>query len=194
MSLNPHVSSVPFLSSLSRRLKKRYFLNRIAATDSVLEIGCGDGWVARHLRSRGVQNFLDIDSTPAAMIVGDIKQWKYLGLKAGSFDVIVAFEVIEHVDCIDECFALLKPDGRLMITSPYPPADRILEKLEQWRLNQKRTSPHDHLTYLKETPQFSIETMWRPLMMSQWCILRRKTHPVDEKPIAKRGFVAALHQ
>jgi cyclopropane fatty-acyl-phospholipid synthase-like methyltransferase len=179
-----HSPGVPILSSLSRRLKKQFFLNRIQPTESVLEIGCGDGWVARHLESRGVRNFLDIDSTPAAMIVGDIRDWKALGLRKESFDVIVAFEVLEHVDCMEDCFALLKPNGRLMVTSPYPPADRLLEKLEQWNLNQQRTSPHDHLTYFTETPKFAIEKMWRPLLMSQWCIFRRKFKgSVDEPTI-----------
>jgi SAM-dependent methyltransferase len=184
MSSPGHPPSVPVLSSLSRRLKKRYFLDRINPAESVLEIGCGDGWVARHLRERGVNNFLDIDSTPAAMIVGDIREWRHLGLRPGSFDVIIAFEVVEHVDCMNECFDLLKPDGRLMITTPYPPADAILEKLERYHFNQKRTSPHDHLTYLTETPQFRIERMWRPLMMSQWCIFKRKEGPSLEEVLA----------
>ena len=164
----------PILSNLSRRLKKHYFLDTIAPSDYVLEVGCGDGWVRRYLNARGVRQVLDIDTTPSATIVGDIREWRSLRLKPESFDVIVAFEVLEHVDCMDDCFALLKSNGRLLVTSPYPPADRLLEKLEKWRLNQPRTSPHDHLTYFNETPQFAIERRWRPLLMSQWCIFRRK--------------------
>ena len=165
---------VPILSNISRRLKKHYFLDTIVSSDAVLEIGCGDGWVRRYLNSRGVQHVLDIDSTPAASIEGDIREWRSLKLRPESFDVIVAFEVLEHVDCMDDCFALLKPNGRMLVTSPYPAADKLLEKLEQWHLNQPRTSPHDHLTYFKETPQFTIDRMWRPLLMSQWCIFRRR--------------------
>jgi SAM-dependent methyltransferase len=168
------VASVPILSNISRRLKKHFFLNGINRGDAVLEIGCGDGWVARHLAARQVSNFADIDTTPGASIVGDIRDWQQLGLKPQSFDVVIAFEVLEHVDCMDDCFALLRPNGRLMVTSPYPPADRILEKLEQWHLNQPRTSPHDHLTYFKENSLFAIERLWRPLFMSQWCVFRRK--------------------
>jgi SAM-dependent methyltransferase len=176
-SANSHYPSAPILSNFSRRLKERYFLNRIRRTDRVLEIGCGDGWVARYLRRRGVQQILDIDTTPAATIVGDIREWRFLQIDPESFDVIVAFEVLEHVDCMDDCFALLKPHGQLMVTSPYPPADYLLEKFEQWHLNQPRTSPHDHLTYFKETEQFALEKMWKPLWMSQWCIFRRKDLP-----------------
>lgn len=62
-----------------------------------------------------------------------------------------------------------------MVTTPYPPADWILEKLEKFKLNQPRTSPHDHLMYLKEDAQFQVLRRWRPIYMSQWCIFRRKS-------------------
>jgi SAM-dependent methyltransferase len=177
-------STVPILSNLSRRLKKHYFLNTISPNQAVLEIGCGDGWVGRHLQQRGIRKIVDIDTTPAATINGDIRDWRDLGLNPASFDVIVAFEVLEHVDCVEDCFALLKPGGRLMITSPFPPADPVLELLEKWHLNQPRTSPHDHLTYFKETEMFGIDRMWRPIGLSQWCILRKKP---QRRPDPKNG-------
>ena len=165
---------VPILSNISRRLKKHFFLDMISKGDAVLEIGCGDGWVARYMSRRGVTNFVDIDTTPAANIIGDIRNWRALGMQPESYDVIIAFEVLEHVDCMDDCYALLKPNGKLMVTSPYPPADSFLKKLEEWRLNQPRTSPHDHLTYFKESAQFAIDRFWRPLFMSQWYVFCRK--------------------
>lgn len=174
MSSKTATPHVPILSSISRRLKQRYFLDPLRPTDKVLEIGCGDGWVARYLATRGVTNFVDIDTTPCATIMGDIRDWRTLGLEPESFDAIVAFEVLEHVDCMADCFALLKPGGKLLVTSPYPRADWLLKKLEEWHLNQPRTSPHDHLAYFKETDQFAIDRLWRPLMMSQWVIFRRK--------------------
>ena len=168
-------SALPILSSISRRLKKSYFLNAVSTNHRVLEIGCGDGWVGNHLRERGVRQVISIDINPPATVVGDIREWRSLGLEPQSFDVIVAFEVLEHVDCLDDCFALMRPGGRIMITSPYPPMDPFLEKLEKWKLNQPRTSPHDHLTFFKETEQFRVQRMWRPLKMSQWCILQRRS-------------------
>jgi len=170
---------LPILSSIARRLKKSYFLNAISTDDRVLEIGCGDGWVGRYLNKRGARQVAAIDTTPEATIVGDIREWRSLGLPAQSYDVIVAFEVLEHVDCMDDCFELLRPGGRLMLTSPCPQMDWLLKKLEAWKLNQPRTSPHDHLTYFKETPQFQVLRMWRPLGLSQWFILQRK--PVSDK-------------
>ena len=165
---------MPILSRISRRLKKWYFLNAVSKYDLVLEIGCGDGWVERHLKRRGVQDVTTIDINAPATVVGDIREWESLGLKPQSFDVIIAFEVLEHVNCMDDCFALLKPGGRLMVTSPYPTADRFLEILEKLKLNQPRTSPHDHLMYFRETAQFPSLHMWKPLCLSQWCIFQRR--------------------
>src|SRR4051794_16410666 len=94
-------TKAPLLSEISRKLKKLYFLNKIGPKDRVLEIGCGDGWVGRYLRSRGIEQLVGIDITPPATIVGDIREWRKLGLEPASFDFIVAFEVLEHVDCLD---------------------------------------------------------------------------------------------
>lgn len=165
---------MPILSSIAQKLKQRFFLDKVSRDAVVLEIGCGDGWVARYLKKRGVVQVIGIDLRPPATIVGDICKWESLGLEAASFDVIIAFELLEHVDCMGDCFALLKPGGRLMATSPYPPADWFMEKLEKWKLNQPRTSPHDHLTYFKETSQFEIRRLWRPLGIAQWCIFLRR--------------------
>lgn len=165
---------MPILSDISRRLKQAYFLDRISIDHQVLEIGCGDGWVGQYLKKRGVRRVDSIDTTPQATIYGDVREWKSLGLAEQSFDVIVAFEVIEHVDCMEDCFALLRPGGQFMITSPNPSTDWILLELEKWKLNQPRTSPHDHLTFIEETARFRVLRMWRPLKLAQWCILERK--------------------
>ena len=67
------MSRVPILSRISRKLKKWYFLNAVSKDDLVLEIGCGDGWVERHLKRRGVQDVTTIDISAPATVVGDIR-------------------------------------------------------------------------------------------------------------------------
>jgi SAM-dependent methyltransferase len=172
---------MPILSDTARWLKKKYFLDTISKEDTVLEIGCGNGWVGRYLQKRGVTHVTGIDISPPATVIGDIREWKSLGLRALSFDVIIAFELLEHVDCMGDCYALLKSGGRLMATSPYPPADWIMEKLEKWKLNQPRTSPHINLMYFKESAQFGIMRLCRPLGLAQWCIFRRRPSQVADE-------------
>ena len=92
---------MPLLSDLSRQKKIRYFLDPIPKDASILEIGCGSKWVGEYLRGNGWQHYIGLDLFPPADVVGDIRNWRELGLEAASFDVIIAFEVIEHVDCFN---------------------------------------------------------------------------------------------
>src|SRR5579872_2546599 len=138
---------MPLFSDIGRKLKLDYFLKSVAKDARILEIGCADGWLGKHLKEHGWKNYVGLDLKPPADIVGDIRDWKNLGLEPESFDVIFAFEVLEHVPCFQECFDLLKPGGNLMATSPVPHLDWLCSLLEAAGLNQKRTSPHDYLFY-----------------------------------------------
>ncbi len=166
---------MPLLSEKARQAKCAYFLDRIPRSASILEIGSGDGWVGEYLRNGGCTNYTGMDLLPPADIVGDIKQWPVAGLKASTFDVIIAFEVIEHVDLVRETFDLLKPGGLLMLTSPVPHMDWFMKVLEALGLNQKRTSPHSNLVYFSYLPLYEVIEYRKLVGLSQWGILR---HPV----------------
>ena len=107
---------MPLLSQYAQIKKIEYFLKKIPKQARILEIGGGTGWVYDYLKQNGYNHYVGIDLVPPADIVGDIRDWKNLGLKEESFDAIVAFEVVEHVNCFQECFELLKPGGVLMLT------------------------------------------------------------------------------
>ena len=164
---------MPLLSDIARRKKIRYFLDPIPKDARILEIGCGSKWVDEHLRANGWQHYTGMDLVPPADVVGDIKNWRDLGLAPESFDVIIAFEVIEHVDCFQECHDLLKPGGLLMLTSPVPHMDWAMKTLEVLGLNQKRTSPHTNLTYFTKIPQFEPVELKTKAGLAQWGILRK---------------------
>jgi SAM-dependent methyltransferase len=165
---------MPILSEIARRKKCEHFLVGIPKTARILEVGCAGGWVGDYLRKGGWKNYIGMDiEHPAAEIVGDIKNWRGLGLQAESIDVIIAFEVIEHVDLVSACFDFLKPGGLLMLTSPVPHFDWIMKTLEAFGLNQKRTSPHCNLVYLDKLPPFETQDYRRVGGLSQWGILRK---------------------
>jgi len=102
---------MPLLSDLARAKKIDFFLKPLLKEARILEIGSAGGWVGDFLKSNGWKDYIGLDLFPPADIVGDIRHWVDLGLKERSFDVIIAFEVVEHVDCFKECFDLLKPGG-----------------------------------------------------------------------------------
>jgi 2-polyprenyl-3-methyl-5-hydroxy-6-metoxy-1,4-benzoquinol methylase len=159
---------MPLLSNFARKKKIHYFINNIPKDKKILEIGGGSGWAGKYLTENGWTDYTSIDMVPPAGIIGDIRKWQSLGLKEDSFDIIIAFEVVEHVDCFKECRALLKPGGKLLITTPVPHMDWFLKILEYMGLNQKRTNAHDHLVYLKNVDYFQSKKIKIIAFLSQW--------------------------
>ena len=159
------------LEKFIRRQRVRQLLSRIQPGSRILEIGSGSGWVRDALTS-GV-TYVGLDIAPPADIVGDVRNWRSLGLSEGSFDVIIAFEVVEHVDCFRECVDLLRSGGMMLCTTPSPRWDWLLDILERIGVNQKRTSPHDHLVDLKNVPYFRNREVWHFLVLTQWAVLTK---------------------
>lgn len=164
---------MPWLSAYARTQKMQYFLERIPKQDRILEIGSGDGWVSDYLRCRGHSNYTGIDLKPPADIVGDIRNWRELGLKRESFDTIIAFEVAEHVDCFKDAYELLHPGGTMMVSSPVPHMDWMLKLIETLGFSQKRTSPHTNLVYLSRVPYFEQKNIRIVALMAQWGIFKK---------------------
>jgi 2-polyprenyl-3-methyl-5-hydroxy-6-metoxy-1,4-benzoquinol methylase len=164
---------VAFLSDIARRRKVRYFLEPIPRDARILEVGSGSGWVGEHLRRHGWTNYVGLDLRPPADVVGDVRDWRALGLEPASFDVVVAFEVVEHVDCWHACHELLRPGGRMLVTTPLPHRDWVLRMLEAARLNQRRTSAHDHLVYLEQAPCFRERRIEVVAGLSQWGVFAK---------------------
>lgn len=82
----------------AQKKRMEYFASALRQEDRILEIGCGSGWVRAALEERGFRNYTGMDLFPPADIGGDINSWRNLGLEPYSFDVSVAFEVVEHVN------------------------------------------------------------------------------------------------
>lgn len=159
---------MPLVSRYAQKKKIRYFLKDIPKDAHILEVGCGSRWVSDYFKSNGYLHYTGLDLESPADIVGDIRDWRQLGLQPRSFDYIIAFEVVEHVDMFSECHELLKDDGQFLITTPIPERDWILKVFEFFRLNQRRTSVHDHLTDLRTITLFKPLEYKRIAMLSQW--------------------------
>jgi 2-polyprenyl-3-methyl-5-hydroxy-6-metoxy-1,4-benzoquinol methylase len=166
---------MPLLSDIAARKKCAFFLDPLPKDARILEIGCGSKWVGEYLRKNGWKNYTGLDLVPPADIVGDILQWRSLGLAPQSFDAIIAFELIEHVPCFQECHDLLKPGGTLLLTSPVPEMDWVMLMLEKLKLNQSRTSPHEFLIdFRKAAPHlFHLKQYKRLAGLSQWGVFEK---------------------
>ncbi len=100
---------------------------------SILDTGCGSAWVAQNFLGIGKCVYsLDISSANPKKAVKNYPHKNHFGItadsfrlpfKENSFDCIIASEIIEHVVYPDkfvaELFRVLKPGGRLIISTPY---------------------------------------------------------------------------
>ena len=163
------------LSEVARRGKLDFFLPMLPKTARILDVGCGDNWFAGAAGSRGWKNVTGLDLYPPADIVGNVFNWRDLGLAPHSFDAVVAFEFVEHGDFSDPLHDLLKPDGVLMLTTPIPRADPLLRVLEKLRVLQLRSSPHTHLVDLRHFRRFQIVERRVKAAVSQWAVLSPET-------------------
>jgi 2-polyprenyl-3-methyl-5-hydroxy-6-metoxy-1,4-benzoquinol methylase len=101
----------------------------------VVDIGCGNGSFLSLFQSRGWQLYgSDYSSTGIEIARASYPSIKFsvanaesmpeeLASRAGQFDVVLNTEVIEHVynprGLLKTCNSLLKPNGTLVLTTPY---------------------------------------------------------------------------
>lgn len=110
----------------------------ITAKDNVLEVGCGEdkplskiltGGAAAHVNTYvGVDlNKLKESNSQRLTFIGEfnfVRDYKKVPAPTGGFDVIVHFEVIEHMavphgaKMLKACYDLLKPGGVMLMSTP----------------------------------------------------------------------------
>jgi SAM-dependent methyltransferase len=106
----------------------------------VLDAGCGTGYGAELLAREGAAAVVGVDIDEQAFdrtqaVAGAVTfrkaDLRELPADLGDFDVVVCFEVLEHIDdpttALDRLAGVLRPDGVLVVSSPnkdvYPPGN-----------------------------------------------------------------------
>jgi SAM-dependent methyltransferase len=129
----------------------------LAGFDSVLDLGCGEGQVARQTVAGGASRVVGVDPTHNQVVEAShrgggprygIADAAALPFGDASFDAVVACLVFEHIDTVDEAIAevarVLRPGGRFVFFLNHPllqtPGsgwidDQVLDPPEQyWRI------------------------------------------------------------
>jgi SAM-dependent methyltransferase len=125
------VPGVPEENYWFRRHEAAYLaLLPYCAGATVLEAGCGEGYGAGLIAGQATRVIaLDYDRPTAAHVARrypelDVARANlaHLPLRSATVDVVANFQVIEHLwdqaGFLAECFRVLRPGGRLLVTTP----------------------------------------------------------------------------
>ena len=132
----------------ANRRKLGFLLPELSPEARILDLGCGGMWLTRALRARGF-DCVGIDVQPPADIVANVKDHRF---SEAAFDVVVALEMLEHEDCGGEIRRILRPGGKLIVSTPSPSWDWLLWIGEKLSLCQPRSTPHCNLFWLENLP------------------------------------------
>ena len=119
------------------------FLDTIPHLDTVLDFGCGPGVMLPYLNRRAIRVFaIDLDTTIAEKFASEnafieviFSQSidRVLNGYAQSCDAILALDVLEHINNINEVLqsfvTMLKPGGFLIVTGP---TENLIYRIGRW--------------------------------------------------------------
>lgn len=160
----------------------------LATARRVLDIGTGEGQLARHLMAHGVDQVVGIDPSQAQTVVAHERSGgpsygraaaDALPFPDGSFDAVVACLVFEHIVAVDAAIAevarVLAPGGTFLFLLNHPllqvPGsgwidDHILEE-QYWRIGPylvedvsiEQIAPGVHLPFVHRPMSRYVNTM-----------------------------------
>jgi SAM-dependent methyltransferase len=114
----------------------------IRSGDRLLDVGCFDGHLIGKVRDR-VTRAVGVDplAEPACCGHVHIVRGAFPGttcLEKSGFDCVTLLAVFEHLPepaaVVEECYRVLRPGGRVVLTVPSPRVDTVLWLLERLRL------------------------------------------------------------
>ena len=181
----------------------------LADAGRVLDVGCGEGQVARRVANLGASTVVGVDPTGAQLMVARERaggplytagRAEELPHRDASFDTVVVCLVLEHVDpfepAIAEIARVLAPQGRLVLFLNHPllqtpgsgfVVDTVLEE-EYWRVGPYLA---DDRAMEEVAPGVDLEFLHRPLSRYVNCLAEHGllVEHMDE-PAPPAGFLS----
>lgn len=127
-----------FLDRLFRHWRFREVIKHIPKNSIVCDIGCGKKALFLKDISSLIRQGIGLDEAVknynnSKLELKRFKVSKSIPLEKESCEVVIMMAVLEHLsnpqEILDETFRILKDGGKLILTTPLPPAKPILELL-----------------------------------------------------------------
>jgi SAM-dependent methyltransferase len=131
-------------------------IDSLKVNDRILEVGCGIGSVVFELSQQG-HNVTGIDISREAIAYGlnkygdihlEVQAAEALPYDNQSFDVVLSFDLLEHIAEVDkhiaEVLRVLRPGGYYLFETPNKYSNMIFETLSHRSLKWRRAHPSLH--------------------------------------------------
>jgi 2-polyprenyl-3-methyl-5-hydroxy-6-metoxy-1,4-benzoquinol methylase len=202
-----HKNATPWTAAVrEQRIESRRLVTDQAIVDavmsrrpqSVLDIGCGEGWLVRALVAQGVQRAIGIDVVPAlieqaqAAGGGEFRVASYEDMARGDLDLTVDVAVAnfaligkEAVDALIRASpSLLRPNGALIVQTLHPVvASGDLPYTDGWRTGSWAGFSDD---FTDPAPWYfrTLESWVQLIATSDMRLeeMREPIHPITQKP------------
>lgn len=161
----------------SAELRRRvgfFFHDYVDPLSRILELGPEDGAFEPYLKEAGFHTYTRLDRRAPADVVGELGDWRALGLAAASFDLVLAPDLPSWPDGERACLELLVPGGQLFATAPIPGRGGLARALAALGVAPPpAVRPADRVVDLARLPGFLPLAVGRRAFVEQWARLRK---------------------
>lgn len=144
-------SRTPIITKLVRNRRIKLIEQEISKNTKILDLGCGDGWLTNYLVAKGC-DCIGVDKTVENNTYFRAEDASSLSFSDNTFDCIIMIEVIEHIDpsTYNEIERVLRPNGKIILTTPLPTFNWLVELLAKMRVVNSLKTEHINLVRLND--------------------------------------------
>ena len=143
----------PLFYYLFSWVRQKKIIKYVKPCKRLLDIGCGKEYYLLKSLRNNVELLYGIDSDVESKVDGNIRIKKEylidkLPYMSNFFNVVIMAAILEHFEnpheILREVYRVLKKDGELILTTPEPETEKILEILRKLRLSELEEESHKY--------------------------------------------------
>ncbi|MCM2270449.1 MAG: hypothetical protein NDJ75_10130 [Thermoanaerobaculia bacterium] len=167
---------LPVAGAAGRQRQRRiafFFDDYLDPASRILELAPAAASLEAYLKEAGFHRYTRLAAAPPADVVGDVRDWRALGLAPASFDVVIALDALDWNGDEAACRDLLAPGGTLFATAPIPGRGAVARLLATLGMAPRRRRAAADLA---RVAGFATLALRRHGFVEQWARLRK---PLD---------------